>query len=230
MQRLKFFIFNLMIMASVSSTFGQKPAVLTVAEQGYQINGSQSTPTTNTAISVSKAILEGDWKTLDGLLDDKFTYTGDGFVFTKDQYIGFMQDMRSSFSDFDMILEKVMADGNFASIRFTSNVVNTGKFMGAPANKKHLVVTGIFQRRVENGKVMQEWQTTDLLGTMHQIGFGALFGYAVFVGGFKVKQAPPVRKPDDFLHINGLVKNFDVLSAKEKNKYVKSYMKALKKK
>ena len=27
-----------------------------------------------------------------------------------------------------------------------------------------------------------------------QIGFGALFGYAVFVGLFKVKQKAPVRK------------------------------------
>ena len=108
-------------------------------------------------------------------------------------------------------------------------MVNTGKFMGAPSNDKNLVVTGIFQRKVKEGKVMQEWQTTDLLGTMHQIGFGALFGYAVFVGGFKVKQKPPVRKPADFLHLDGKVENFDRLPGKKKNRYVKQYLKSHKK-
>jgi len=42
--------------------------------------------------------------------------------------------------------------------------------------------------------MMKEWQTTDLLGVMKQIGFGALMGYALFAGLFKVKQKPPVRK------------------------------------
>ncbi len=221
MYKLKFFIFNLMFMASISTVFGQKPAVLIVSDPSVQ----PFNETTATAIAVSRSILEGDWQKLDGLLDDNFTYTGDGYVFTKDQYIGFMQDMRAAFSDFEMTLEKVVTEGDYASIRFASKVVNTGKFMGAPANKKHLLVTGIFQRKVKNGKVMQEWQTTDLLGTMHQIGFRALFGYAVFVGGFHVKQKPPVRKPADFLHLDGKVDNFDRLTGKAKKRYVKHYLK-----
>lgn len=208
-------------MTTLTTAFGQKVAKLSVVDEN-------KSATAQTAISVSRAILQADWATLDGLLDVNFTYTGDGYVFTKDQYIGFMQDMRASFSDFEMILEKIIVDGDFASIRFSSKVVNTGKFMGAPANKKNLVVSGIFMRKISNGKVMQEWQTTDLLGTMNQIGFGATFGYAVFVSGFKVKQKPPVRKPNDFLHLNGDVQNFDTLSVKEKNKYIKTYLKNLK--
>lgn len=147
-----------------------------------------------TALAVSKAILEGRWKDLDLLLDDNFTYTGDGFVFTKDEYIGFMQDMKAAFSNLTMEFPHVISDGDIASIRFISRAVNTGKFMGAPANNKNLEVHGIFMRKVKDGKVMQEWQTTDLLGVMRQIGFGALFGYALFVGLFKVKQARPKRK------------------------------------
>ena len=48
-----------------------------------------------TALAVSIAIQDGRWNDLDNLLDDNFTYTGDGFVFTKDEYIGFMQDMKA---------------------------------------------------------------------------------------------------------------------------------------
>lgn len=147
-----------------------------------------------TALAVSYAILEGRWNDLDQLLDSNFTYTGDGFVFTKDEYIGFMQDMKAAFSELKMVFPHVLVDGDQASVRFISTAVNTGSFMGAPANKKNLEVHGIFIRKVANGKVMQEWQTTDLLGVMKQIGFGALFGYSLFVGLFNVKQKRPVRK------------------------------------
>ncbi|MEI7526781.1 MAG: ester cyclase [Mariniphaga sp.] len=147
-----------------------------------------------TALAVSYAILEGRWNDLANLLDDKFTYTGDGFVFNKDEYIGFMQDMKDAFSNLKMEFPHILVDGDQASVRFISTAVNTGKFMGAPANKKNLEIHGIFIRKVKDGKVMQEWQTTDLLGVMRQIGFGALMGYSVFVGLFNVKQKRPVRK------------------------------------
>ena len=199
-----------------------KKATLNIVEESQSANSQ-------TAYSVSRAILEGNWAGLDALLDDNFTYTGDGYHFTKDQYMGFMQEMRGAFSNFDMILEKTIAEADMVSIRFSSKVINTGKFMGAPSNNKNIVVSGIFMRKIQDGKVMQEWQTTDLLGTMNQIGFGAMFGYAIFVTGFHAKQAPPFRKPDDFLHIDGKVENFDVLSGKEKNRYIKAYLKALKK-
>jgi len=154
----------------------------------------EKTEVQKTALAVSYAILEGRWNDLSNLLDDNFTYTGDGFVFTKDEYIGFMQDMKAAFSNLKMEFPHILVDGDQASIRFISTAVNTGKFMGAPANHKNLEVHGIFIRKVKDGKVLQEWQTTDLLGVMKQIGFGALMGYSVFVGLFNVKQKRPVRK------------------------------------
>ncbi len=208
------------LMTTTSSPVGQNSPKFVVAEPN-------TSDTAKAAVAVSQAILEADWAKLDSLLDHNFTYTGDGATYTKDQYIGFMQDMRAAFSDFEMILEKLVVDNDFVSIRFSSKVVNTGSFMGSPANRKHITVTGIFMRKVANGKVMQEWQTTDILGIMSQIGFGATFGYAVFVSGFKLKPKPPVRKPDDFLHLKGSVENYDHLPAKEKNKYVKQYLKTL---
>ncbi len=212
-------------MATTIKVMGQQPAKLIVNKMPEVAHTSEESSNLATAIAVSQSILEGNWAKLEGLLDENFTYTGDGYVFTKDQYIGFMQDMRAAFSDFEMTLTKSVVDGDYVSIQFISKVVNTGKFMGAPANKKHIEVGGIFMRNIKNGKVMQEWQTTDLLGTMTQIGGGSLFFYSVFVGGFGVKSKPPVRKGDDFLYVDGKVVNYDILPAKEKNKYVKNYMK-----
>jgi steroid delta-isomerase-like uncharacterized protein len=205
------------------ASFAQYPAQFSAKD------ADPNNATKTTAMAVSKAILEADWEKLDALLDDKFTYKGDGMVFTKNEYIGFMQEMRSAFSNFNMSLEKSVQEGNFVSIRFVATANNTGKFMGAPATNKNLEVNGICMRKVENGKVMQEWQTTDLLGVMKQIGGGSLFFYSIFVGGFNVKSKAPIRKPNDFLHIDGKVYNFDILKAKKKNKYIKKYLKKMKK-
>lgn len=51
------------------------------------------------ALSVSLAILKGQWSTLEVLLAEDFTYTGDGMTFDKRQYIDFMKGMKSAFSN-----------------------------------------------------------------------------------------------------------------------------------
>lgn len=146
------------------------------------------------ALSVSRAILHGKWNDLDPLLANDFTYTGDGLILNKDQYIGFMQGLKEAMSNMTMEFTHVICEGDIVSIRFVTTAKNTGKFMGAPASKKNVVINGIFMRKVVNGKVVQEWQTTDLLGLMSQMGFGALFGYSVAVGLFKAKTKIPARK------------------------------------
>lgn len=146
------------------------------------------------ALTVSRSIMKGDWNTLDTLLDDGFTYSGDGMLFNKDQYIGFMQDLKAAMDNMNMEFTHVLGDGDLVSIRFITTAKHTGKFMGAPASQKDVVVGGTFIRKIQGHKVVQEWQTTDLLGLMTQMGFGALFGYAVGVGLFKAKPKLPVRK------------------------------------
>ena len=66
--------------------------------------------------------------------------------------------------------------------------------MGGPASGKEIVAEGIFNRQVRNGKVLRENQTTDMMGLMTQMGFGALESYAIAVGLLGVEQDRPVRK------------------------------------
>ena len=132
------------------------------------------------ALSVSKAILNGEWEKLSGILSDDFTYTGDGMHFNKQQYIEFMQGMKNGFSNMNMEFTHIIGEGDLVSIRFITTCKHTGNFMGAAATNKNLEIGGIFMRKVLGDKVVQEWQTTDLLGTMSQMGFGTLLGYSIF--------------------------------------------------
>ncbi len=148
----------------------------------------------DTALGVSRAILNADWVRLDALLAPDFTYHGDlGQPYTRDEYIGFMQAMKGAMSDMTMDFTHVVAAGDLVSVRFVTKARQTGKFMGAPATKKNLEIRGMFMRRIEGGLVQEEWQATDLLWMMTQMGFGTLMGYTVASGLFHKTAAIPPR-------------------------------------
>ncbi len=139
-------------------------------------------------LGVSRAIMNGEWDKLDKLLSDDFRYSGDGFEFNKKEYTEFMQGLKSAMSNMNMEFTHVLDSGDdMVTVRFITTCRNTGKFMGAPATGKDLSISGIFFRQIKGDKVVREWQTTDLLGMMSQMGFGTLMGYAVFGVLFKPK-------------------------------------------
>ena len=149
---------------------------------------------TQTALGVSKAILAGDWEALDGLLSPDFRYNGDlGDPYTRDEYIGFMQAMKAAMSDMTMDFTHIVSSDDLVSIRFVTRARQTGKFMGAPATNKRVEIRGIFMRRIADGRVVEEWQATDLLWLMTQMGFGTLLGYSVAAGLLKKKSVVPER-------------------------------------
>ena len=123
------------------------------------------------ALGVSKAIMNGEWEKVDELLDDRFTYVGDGAPpINKEQYIGFMRGVLcTAMSDMDMDFLRVIAEDDLVAIDYTNKMTHSGEFYGIPATGKRVVGTGQFIREVKNGKVTAEWQTTNAIGLMGQI-------------------------------------------------------------
>jgi len=157
-------------------------------------NTTSTDSNTQIALGVSKAILAGDWAALDGMLAPDFRYNGDlGDPYSRDEYIGFMQAMKGAMSDMTMDFTHIASSDDLVSIRFVTRARQTGKFMGAPATKKNVEIRGIFMRRIADGKVVEEWQATDLLWLMTQMGFGTLMGYSIAASLLKKKTAIPAR-------------------------------------
>ena len=123
------------------------------------------------ALGVSKAIMNGEWEKVDELLDDRFTYVGDGAPpINKEQYIGFMRGVLcTAMSDMDMDFLRVIAEDDLVAIDYTNKMTHSGEFYGIPATGKRVVGTGQFIREVKNGKVTAEWQTTNEIGLIGQI-------------------------------------------------------------
>ena len=124
------------------------------------------------ALGVSKAIMTGEWEKVDQLLDENFTYVGDGAdPINKAQYIGFMRNVLcAAMTKMDMDFVRVVAEGDLVAIEYTNAMTHSGDFYGIPATNKRVVGTGHFIREVKNGKVTAEWQTTNAMGLMRQLG------------------------------------------------------------
>jgi predicted ester cyclase len=66
--------------------------------------------------------------------------------------------------------DDILQDGNKVVVRFTLKGKHGGEFLGVPATGKPVVLSGQTILRFDGTKVVERWQTADLLGAMVQIG------------------------------------------------------------
>ncbi len=145
---------------------------LTNLKKEYQMKNEQLEKNKEICLGVSNAIAAGEWDKVDELLADDFTYVGDGAKpINKQQYIGFMKNVLcSAMTDMDMKFTRVIAENDLVAVEYTNAMTNSGDFFGITATNKRVVATGHFIREVKNGKVTAEWQTTNAMGLMGQLG------------------------------------------------------------
>jgi predicted ester cyclase len=124
------------------------------------------------ALDLSRAIMNGEWDKVDVLLADDFVYIGDDKpALNKAQYVGFMRDMLcSAMTQMDMQFLRVVAEGDMVAVDYTNDMTHSAIFFGIPASGKRVHATGQFMRQIKDGKVCAEWQTTNALALMQQLG------------------------------------------------------------
>lgn len=78
--------------------------------------------------------------------------------------------LRASFPDFHLSLEDMIAEGDKVVSRWTGGGTHTGEFMGVPPSGKLIKVTGILISRIVDGMIVEEWERSDKLGLLQQLG------------------------------------------------------------
>ena len=78
--------------------------------------------------------------------------------------------LRQAFPDAAYSLEEMIASGDKVITRFIMRATHLGEFQGIPATKKKIELSGIAIVRVENGKVVEEREESDMLGLMQTAG------------------------------------------------------------
>jgi len=82
----------------------------------------------------------------------------------------FVSMMRSAMPDLRITLEDDMAEGDKVVSRWIAQGTHQGELMGIAPTGNQVTVTGITIHRIEEDKIVEEWENWDALGLMQQIG------------------------------------------------------------
>ena len=78
--------------------------------------------------------------------------------------------MLAAFPDFSVTVEDAIAEGDKVAVRVTLRGTHQGALMGIPPTGKQIAITGMSLWRVADGKIIERWESADMLGLMQQLG------------------------------------------------------------
>src|SRR5918994_3089871 len=120
-------------------------------------------------------VSEGILETLGDVLQD--VYADDIVMHEPDEDVRgigglkqFVSMIRSALPDLRITLEEDIDEGNKVVSRWGAQGTHQGELMGIAPTGNHVAITGITIHRIENGKIVEEWENWDALGLMQQIG------------------------------------------------------------
>ena len=82
----------------------------------------------------------------------------------------FVTMIRSAIPDLRITLEEDIAEGDKVVSRWRAQGTHQGELMGIAPMGNKVMITGITIHRIEEGKIVEEWENWDALGLMQQIG------------------------------------------------------------
>jgi predicted ester cyclase len=88
----------------------------------------------------------------------------------REAYIQGVEMGMQSLSQQEIAIEDVIAEGEKVVLRVTIRGTHTGTFLGVAPTGKQVTFTNIFIRRIVDGKIVEEWQSPDLLSLLQQLG------------------------------------------------------------
>jgi steroid delta-isomerase-like uncharacterized protein len=82
----------------------------------------------------------------------------------------FSEVMMVAFPDLDRRIEDMVAEGDKVVARWSAKGTHTGDFMGVPASGNVALSSGITIFRIADGRIVEEWSESDMLGLLQQVG------------------------------------------------------------
>jgi steroid delta-isomerase-like uncharacterized protein len=77
---------------------------------------------------------------------------------------------RSGVPDLRVTVEHQFTEGDYVATRFTARGTHGGEIMGVPPTGRQVSIAGITISRCRDGKIMEEWEVSDVFGLLQQIG------------------------------------------------------------
>jgi len=77
---------------------------------------------------------------------------------------------RRALPDLELTVDQQFAAGEYVASRFTIRGTHRGDLMGVPASGREVVFTGLTLSRCRDGRIAEEWELTDTVGLLGQVG------------------------------------------------------------
>ena len=84
--------------------------------------------------------------------------------------LGLVQAWRTAFPDGQMIVDEVIAEGEFVGSRRTMHGTHLGNFYTVPPSGKRVEMISFGINRFVDGKLVERWGEVDMVGLLQQIG------------------------------------------------------------
>lgn len=81
-----------------------------------------------------------------------------------------VEGYRNALSGLRVTIDQQFTEGDYVATRFTVSGTHDGDLMGTPPTGKDVAFTGITISRCEGGRIVEEWEITDMLGLLGQVG------------------------------------------------------------
>lgn len=119
----------------------------------------------------------GDVDALDTLMSESYVrHTRHGAEQGLDELKSSILAVRTAFPDLVTTIEDTIEQGDRLAVRWTSRGTHTTDFLGVPATRRPVVVTGVTISRFEGDKVVEEWVTWDSGEFLAALGVLVLHG------------------------------------------------------
>ena len=79
-------------------------------------------------------------------------------------------EWRVAFPDTHNVIEDIVAEGDKVAVRWTTHATHRGEFMGIAATGKRIAVTSFGIFRLSGGKIVESWDTFNVVEMMQQLG------------------------------------------------------------
>ena len=120
---------------------------------------------------VEDVINAGDLDAFDELVSPAYVDRSDpGATYGRDDYREQIVATRRVFPDLRMSIEDEVVDGDRVALRLRWQATLRGRFMGVEGTGQRIDVTAIGILRVEDGRLVERWNETDVLGMLQQLG------------------------------------------------------------